>query len=196
MEDLETKNNDEEILIKENQPIDTKKEILSWLKYILIALVISFLLITFVIQKTKVNGMSMYSTLNDGDSMFVDKISYRFSDPKRFDIIVFPHPDKSRDINLIKRIIGLPGETVQIKDGEIYINNKKIKDPHRYGENINPGRANSKIKLGDDEYFVLGDNRENSSDSRFENVGNIKFDTIIGKAFVRVSPNFEFFINN
>lgn len=166
------------------------KEILSTGMYLLAVLLITYLLITFVGQRTEVIGNSMQPTLNDGDNLIVDKISYRLRDPERFDIIVFPFVYKESTY-YIKRIIGLPGETVQIKeDGSIYINGELLQES--YGmevikENLR-GRAKEPITLGEDEYFVMGDNRNNSSDSRVAEVGNIKRDQIIGRAWMRVWP--------
>jgi signal peptidase I len=136
----------------------------------------------------------MEPTLSDGDNLFVDKISYRFKDPERFDIIVFPFQYKE-DTYYIKRIIGLPGETVQIDtDGNIYINGEILQES--YGKEVikpeNIGRAVEPITLGEDEYFVMGDNRNNSSDSRTEMVGNIHRKDIIGKAWIRIWPFSEF----
>lgn len=172
------------------------KEILSTSLYLLIVLAITYLIVNFVGQRTIVNGASMEPTLygtdkNDpdkvGDNLIVDKITYRFEDPKRFDIIVFPF--QYSDEFYIKRIIGLPGETVQIdKDGVIYIDGEVL--PEGYGKEVisDPGRAAEPIVLGEDEYFVLGDNRNNSADSRSEVVGNIKRDNIIGRAWMRIWP--------
>ena len=122
----------------------------------------------------------MYPTLHDDDNLIVDKVSYRFSDPRRYDIIVFPY--RYKDMYFIKRIIGLPGETVQILDGYVYIDGKKL-DEHFCDEKIqNAALASDPITLGDDEYFVLGDNRNASEDSRFPDVGNVRRKEIIGRA--------------
>ena len=127
-------------------------------------------------------------TLIDGDNLIVDKITYRFSDPKRFDVVVFPfkgNPQKQ----YIKRIIGLPGETVKIDEkGTIYINGEVLEEDYGKETILNPGRAATEIVLGDEEYFVLGDNRNNSSDSRAIEVGNIKREEITGRAWVRIFP--------
>ena len=136
----------------------------------------------------------MENTLHNGDNLIVDKLSYRFHDPERFDIIVFPFQYQANTY-YIKRIIGLPGETVQImEDGRIYINGEKLEES--YGrEVIQPetiGRAAEPIVLGEDEYFVMGDNRNNSSDSRTDIVGNIKREDIIGKAWLRIWPLSDF----
>ena len=122
------------------------------------------------------------------DRLILDKISYRFSEPQRFDIIVFPFQYAEKTF-YVKRIIGLPGETVQIDlQGNIYINGQILNED--YGkETINfAGLAVEPITLGDDEYFVMGDNRNNSSDSRDPSVGNIRRSNIIGKAWVRIWP--------
>ena len=166
------------------------KEILSTGIYLLAVLIVTYLLITYVGQRTAVIGNSMQPTLNDGDNLMVDKISYRFKDPERFDIIVFPFVYKESTY-YIKRIIGLPGETVQIdEEGKIYINGELLQES--YGKEIikeeNRGLAAAPITLGEDEYFVMGDNRNNSSDSRLAEVGNIKRDQIIGRAWVRIWP--------
>ena len=97
------------------------RELGGWLLYLLVIIGLSFLIITFVGQRSRVDGSSMETTLSDGDNLIVDKISYRFRDPKRYEIIVFPYQYKENTY-YIKRIIGLPGETVQVKDGYVYIN--------------------------------------------------------------------------
>lgn len=168
--------------------MDIKKEALSWIFYILFVIVLTYLIITFVGQRTVVDGSSMNATLSDGDQLIVDKLSYRFTDPKRFDIIVFP-PQGAPNEHYIKRIIGLPGETVQIdREGNIYINGEILEEDYGYETIQNPGRAIDPITLGDDEYFVLGDNRNNSTDGRTEKVGNVKRSDITGRAWVRIWP--------
>ena len=163
-------------------------EILSLLLYIVIVFGICFLIITFVGQRSRVSGSSMEPTLSDGDNLIVDKISYRLHDPERFDIIIFPY-QYEENTYYIKRIIGLPGETVYINDaGEIYINGTLLKENYGLETIQNPGLASEPITLGDDEYFVMGDNRNNSTDSRFASVGEIKRQDIIGKAWVRIYP--------
>ena len=133
------------------------------------------------------SGQSMENTLHDGDNLIVDKISYRFRDPKRYEIIVFPY-QYEKNTYYIKRIIGLPGETVQVKDGYVYIDGEKL-DEH-YGKEVmnSAGIAENPIKLGEDEYFVLGDNRNHSSDSRDPSVGVLHRKDLIGRAWVRIWP--------
>lgn len=164
------------------------KEICSTLIYILIVLAATWLVITFVGQRTQVKGSSMEPTLSDNDNLIVDKLSYRFNDPQRFDIIVFPFQYEENTF-YIKRIIGMPGETVYIDEaGTIFINGEELKENYGREVMLSPGRAGESIMLGADEYFVLGDNRNNSSDSRDPSVGNIHRDKIIGKAWVRIWP--------
>ena len=162
-------------------------EILSFLLYVVVVVVITFLIIHYVGQRTYVSGSSMENTLSDGDNLIVDKITYRFSDPKRYDIIVFPY-QYEENTYFIKRIIGLPGETVQIVDGIIYIDGEALQES--YGREVmkNSGLAADPVTLGEDEYFVLGDNRNDSTDSRDPSVGKIPRDRIIGRAWVRIWP--------
>ena len=164
------------------------KEVLSTSLYILIVLVLTLLLVKFVGQRTVVNGSSMETTLTDRDNLIVDKLSYRFGDPQRFDVVVFPYQNK-KNIHFIKRIIGLPGETIQIdNNGNIYINGELLEEHYGFEKMEYPGVAAIPITLGENEYFVLGDNRNDSRDSRFEDVGPIPRSMLIGKAWVRFWP--------
>jgi len=177
---------------EENKMKHVLKEILSISIYLLLVFCAAYLIVTYVGQRTQVSGSSMETTLSDGDHLIVDKISYRFEDPERFDIIVFPY-QYDTDTYYIKRIIGMPGETVQIDDsGNIYVDGELLEEA--YGREViqNPGRADDPILLGDDEYFVMGDNRNNSSDSRDPSVGNIHRKDIIGRAFIRIWPSSKF----
>ena len=164
------------------------KEILSTSLYLLVVLALTFLIVTYVGQRTKVIGSSMEPMLEDGDNLIVDKISYRFEEPRRFDIIVFPFRYEEKTY-YIKRIIGLPGETVYIDEsGAVYINGEVLKESYGKETIIDPGRAFEPVVLGEDEYFVMGENRNNSSDSRDHVVGNIHRDEFIGKAWMRIWP--------
>ena len=149
------------------------RESVSFILYLIVIVVLTFLMIRYVGQRTRVDGSSMENTLTNGDNLIVDKISYRFHEPERFDIIVFPYQYKE-DTYFIKRIIGMPGEELVESYGR-----EVIKDP---------GLASDPITLGEDEYFVMGDNRNYSKDSRFPDVGNIKRADIIGKAWLRIYP--------
>ncbi|MDR2045023.1 MAG: signal peptidase I [Clostridium sp.] len=173
--------------------IDRKKvvkEIISTGLYLLGVLLFTYFFVTFIGQRTEVNGDSMETTLANGDQLVVDKISYRFREPQRFDIIVFPFRYLP-DTHYIKRIIGLPGEIVQIDEaGTIYIDGEVLEES--YGREIisaqKRGLAVLPVILGEDEYFVLGDNRNNSADSRDALVGNIRRGDIVGRAWLRIWP--------
>ena len=163
------------------------KELSGWLLYIVLIIALTWTVVTFVGQRTEVSGSSMETTLSDKDQLIVDKMTYRFRDPKRYDIVVFPYQYQDNTY-YIKRIIGLPGETVQILSGMVYIDGMRL-DEH-YGNEImeNPGIAEEPLTLGEDEYFVLGDNRNNSSDSRASDVGLIHRKDLIGRTWIRVWP--------
>ncbi len=164
------------------------RELGGWLLYILIIIGLTYLIITFVGQRTRVSGSSMETTLSDGDNLIVDKLSYRFQEPKRFDIIVFPYQHEENTF-YIKRIIGLPGETIQVVDGYTYVNGELLSSDVYGAEVMNSaGMAAEPILLGEDEYFVLGDNRNHSSDSRDPSVGVLKREHLVGRAWVRIYP--------
>ena len=172
-----------------DEEISLKEEIIDIITYIGIAFFLVAIIIQFVVQRDVVDGESMMNTLKDEDNILVDKLSYQFSDPKRFDIVLFPYGEGELEIYLIKRVIGLPGETVQIsRSGDIFINGEYLAES--YGkEEISPDKrylAAEGYTLQDDEYFVMGDNRNDSYDSR--QIGGIKRKDIIGRAFFRIFP--------
>ncbi|MGN0291869.1 MAG: signal peptidase I [Lachnospiraceae bacterium] len=178
--------------MSEEKERSTGKEILSFVIYFAVVIVAMFLIIHYVGQRTEVSGSSMENTLSDGDNLIVDKISYRFHEPERFDIIIFPYQYEA-DTYYIKRIIGMPGEKVRIDDaGNIYINGEILKESYGREIILDPGIAKDEIILGEDEYFVLGDNRNNSSDSRDPSVGIIHKEDIIGRAWLRIYPFDDF----
>lgn len=164
------------------------KEFAKFLLYLLLVCLFTYGTIKYVGQRTVVEGTSMEPALSNGDHLIVEKLTYRFTSPKRFDIIIFPYQHKE-DTFYIKRIIGLPKETVKIDEkGIIYINGEELIES--YGKEViqNAGMAANEITLGEDEYFVLGDNRNNSSDSRYEDVGKIKRSDVKGRAWMRIYP--------
>lgn len=164
------------------------KEIVGMILYVVAVFAVCFFIITYVGQRTKVEGSSMEPTLSNGDNLIVDKISYRFRNPERFDIIIFPYKYE-KDTFFIKRIIGMPGETVWINNsGEIYINGVLLSENYGLETIKYAGLASTPITLGKDEYFVMGDNRNDSTDSRFDVVGPIKRKEIVGRAWVRIYP--------
>lgn len=160
--------------------------LMKWAIDIIVVIGIALFLVVYLGETSTVVGYSMEPSLVNGDRLLVNKLEYELSSPKRYDVVVFqPNIDTSH--YYIKRIIGLPGERVQIKDGRIYINDQELIEPMEMDPIISSGLAEEEILLGADEYFLLGDNRNNSEDSRFSNVGNVKHDNIIGKAWILIT---------
>ena len=159
---------------------------------IITAFVLSAFINSNVAHQTTIKGESMEPFLKNDDSVIIQKLSYYWDDPERYDIIVFPvagEDENGKRIHYIKRIIGLPGEVVQIIDGKVYINGKKLDDDIYSDEEItDPGIAESPVQLAEDEYFVLGDNRNMSTDSRYTYVGMVKRKDIEGEAWCCIWP--------
>ncbi len=173
---------------KESKKGNSKGLLFDLIFYAILLVICIYILPNYVLQRTIVDGSSMVNTLYDGDHLFVEKLTYRFNGLDRFDIIVFyPYGRENKDY-YVKRIIGLPGETVQIIDSDIYINGEILEEDYGKDPIYDPGRASEPITLADDEYFVLGDNRSNSRDSRTEEVGNVKLKDIGGRAILRIKP--------
>lgn len=157
--------------------------------YGLIIYVCLFFVPEYVLQRTQVEGPSMEDSLHNNDFLMVEKISYRLDALKRFDIIVFyPYGREYKEEYFVKRLIGLPGETIQIKGENIYVNGEVLEEDYGKDPITNAGIAEEPITLGEDEYFVLGDNREISLDSRYEEVGVLSKKNIGGKAIIRIWP--------
>ncbi|MGN0240785.1 MAG: signal peptidase I [Candidatus Weimeria sp.] len=147
---------------------------------------VGFFIAHFLVQRTVVHGDSMEPVLSDGDNLLVDRRAT--TRIRRNDIIVFTYLYEKKTY-YIKRVIGLPGETVQITDsGDILIDGKKLDDTYGTEKITDAGLARYPVKLGADEYFVLGDNRNQSEDSRFSDVGNVRTEQIVGRAFFRFFP--------
>ncbi len=166
------------------------KSLLGLVLYILLIFGAAYLLGHYVVGQVEVDGPSMNDTLQDLDRVMINKFTYRLKDPKRFDVIVFKYAYDT-DTDYIKRVIGLPGETVQINaDGEIFINGQLLEE--NYGKEVieDPGIAEDGITLGKHEFFVLGDNRNNSSDSRDPDVGAVSKSQIKGHVWLRLKPAF------
>lgn len=158
---------------------ETKKELIIYGSIIFAIILIR----TFIITPVRVNGTSMYQTLNNGEIMLLDKISYNFNDIKRFDIVVV----KTEESKIIKRVIGLPGETLKYENNILYINGQEVKEPYlkEKTEDFNITERGYK-KIPQDCYFVMGDNRDNSNDSRM--IGCVKKNQIEGKTSLVVFP--------
>lgn len=167
-----------------------RREIREWTEAILVALILTLVIRTFVVQAFKIPSESMYPTLMVGDKLFVNKFIYRFRDPQRGEVIVFKYPENpSKDF--IKRVIGIPGDSVEIRNGSIFINDKKWIHPDEIRENLYYNQepyagAGQKLVIPTDAYFVLGDNSISSRDSRYW--GFVPKDLLVGKAFVRWWP--------
>ena len=164
------------------------KEIVIWLLLIVLTITASYFITTNVFVKTAVAGVSMEPTLMEGQVVIVNKIEYYLKSPKRNDVIVYKQSNREHSYYEIKRVIGLPGETVKIKNGIIYINDEALKEKVKTETIENAGLAEEGIKLDDNEYFVLGDNRNDSEDSRFASVGNVLKNEILGKAVAIEKP--------
>lgn len=174
---------------KQTREYNVLQESLKWIIDIIVFACLVIMFTTHLANPMTIIGHSMETELNNNDKVLINKFEYRVSKPDRYDIIAFkPLDSDGNDNYLVKRIIGLPGEKVLINEGKIYINGKVIKDDVVKGTIYNPGIAKTEITLGKNEYFVLGDNRNNSEDSRQENVGMVKEEEIIGPLWMIYSP--------
>ena len=167
---------------------DKGRPIFTWIFQIAVTLVLAAVVAIFFFQSITMQESSMEPTLETGERFFVNKLIYKFTSPDRGDIIAFTK-DGSDDAPIhIKRVIGLPGETIEIRDGVIYIDGEEYEEKGDLPQITNPGLAEDGVTLGNDEYFVLGDNRNNSEDSRFAEVQNIDKKYIEGKLWFCIYP--------
>lgn len=164
------------------------KEVCVWAAEIAITLMLAFTAVYFVGLRTSVVGQSMAETLNGGEEILVNRFIYKVTNPEPNDIIVFLPNGNEKSHYYVKRVVAVPGDTVLISDGKLYVNGELFKEEAAVEDIEEAGLASEEITLGADEYFVLGDNRNNSEDSRYANIGNIKKDYIIGKAWFRAAP--------
>lgn len=203
-EDIKARDKDIEEAVTDNEEEEEEEptfveELLSWVWTIGSAVVLAFLITTFLIVNAKVPTGSMENTVMTGDRLIANRLSYLFSDPERYDIVVFKYPD-DESVLYIKRIIGMPGDTVEVRDGHVYVNGDPeplredfLKEPMEYSHDgyIIPGEGVYEVPEGC--YFMMGDNRNHSSDSRFWNQHFVKREKILGKAVFRYFPRFKIF---
>jgi len=171
---------------------DLLRSILIWAFQIVLVCAFAFVFVWYFGKKIDNNGDSMRPILESGDTILVNRIIYDASAPKRGDIIVFRPNGDQHSYFYIKRIIGLPSETIEIKDGAIYINGEVYEEAYETSPLTEAGIAKNPVHLAGDEYFVLGDHRENSEDSRMADIGNVKVTEIEGKAWFITSPHNKF----
>ena len=172
---------------------DLVREIVKWAFHITIVCFIAFVIVWYFGLKVSVIGDSMKPVLRNGDVTLINKLVYNMSTPNRGDVIAFKLDGNEGSHYYIKRIVGLPGEKIQIQDGKILVNGKEIKEKYVTTAIDEVGLLSEPMKLGNNEYFVLGDDRQNSEDSRNVDVGNVKRTDIVGKVwFVIAGENFGF----
>ena len=175
---------------KVNLPV--MKNAVVWMLEIAIVLAIAFVFVYYIGFRTSVVGQSMAPTLENKQEILVNRFIYSISDPKPNDIVVFLPNGNEKAHYYVKRVIGVPGDTVQIKDGAVYVNGELFEEKVETAAILDAELASEKSVLEEDEYFVLGDNRNNSEDSRYANIGNVKKEYMIGKAWFIVSPYQKF----
>lgn len=168
----------------QKKPVNVKKEIIEWVKALSVALIAVLLIRTFIFTMIRVDGNSMMETLHDGDRIASTIIDLKLNGPKRGEIVICTYPGGKHLV--IKRVIGMPGDTVAVVDGQTLLNGVPLDEP--YVEHPKDGEFFPPVTLGEDEYFVMGDNRAVSRDSRDPSVGPLKRDAISAKAQLRVWP--------
>ncbi len=165
------------------------REIAEWFFLVFTAVLIAAVLVFSVGMRTRVIGVSMEPGLYNGQEILINHFLYKIVSPKRGDVIVFLPNGNQNTHYYVKRVVGLPGETVQIKDERLYINGVLAEEDEVYDKMADAGIAENEILLGIDEYFVLGDNRNNSEDSRSGNIGPVKRENITGKAWFHMASS-------
>ncbi len=179
-------------LPKWNLNLEFVPEALAWIFKIAVVCLLAFVIVLYFGQRVSMVGDSMKPILRNGDVVLVNRIIYNATPPKRGDIVAFKPKGNENSHYYIKRIVGLPGETVEILENDIYIDGEKLEEDYETTNIDNVGIVSEKIQLGSDEFFVLGDDRENSEDSRNADIGNVKRSYIYGKAWFVVSPKESF----
>ena len=168
--------------VEETTPL---RRAIKWIVDIVVVISLAWFVAYGFGTQIKVAGQSMAPLLQGEDVVLMDRLVYDFGKPERFDVVVFEREDHKSNV---KRVIGLPGEVVQIIDSIVHIDGKKLEAEEGLDTAVLPGLAENPVTLGEDEYFLLGDNREGSEDSRFANIGNVKRDQIQGKIWLRLMP--------
>ena len=167
-----------------------------WVFEIAVVCLFAFVAVWYFGQRVSTVGDSMSPVLRNGDVVLVNRIVYNATTPKRGDVIVFKPKGNENDHYYIKRIVGLPGETIETIENRVYIDGERLEEDYETTNIDDVGVVDEKLKLAGDEYFVLGDNREQSEDSRDADVGNVKREYIYGKAWFVITPGDEFgFVN-
>lgn len=161
------------------------RNIIHWIVDIIVVIALALFLVYGFLGQVMVSGHSMSPALNAEDMCLVNRLGYDLGNPKRFDVVVFERADTGQEN--IKRVIGLPGDRIQIMSGAVYVNGFRLED-ERIGTVSLPGIAENPVELSEGEYFLLGDNADSSEDSRFANIGNVKREMIKGKIWFRLKP--------
>ena len=164
------------------------REILEWIFVVVFAVGVALIIRTFIFEPVRVDGESMLRTLYNNEYMIVTKYQYLFNDPDRFDVVICHYPERG-NTNFVKRIVGVPGDTIEVKDATLFVNGEPVDEPHIVNK---PSYTMSAITVGEGHYFVLGDNRPNSNDSHNPNVGQLERKQIIGKVRLVVWPFNDF----
>lgn len=149
---------------KKKEPVNVKKEIISWVLTLGVAIVLSLVVRTFLFEPIRVDGESMCDTLQNGEIMLVTKPEYLTGDPQRGDVVICKYPGRTE--NFVKRVMGIPGDVIEIRSNVVYRNGEALDEPYLTPERNDNGFSMAPFTLGEDEYFVMGDNRDNSHDSR------------------------------
>ena len=160
------------------------RKICGWIVDVVVALAFAWFCLVFFGTQVTVNGQSMQPLLTSGDIVLMNRLTYEIGKPDRMDVVVFEREDQKTNV---KRVVAIPGDVVQIIDGELYVNQEQVSLPEDRKISLS-GLAENPVKLEDKEYFLLGDNPDSSEDSRFSNVGNVKFRQIKGKVWLRIQP--------
>lgn len=187
--------NNEKIKIQKNKK-EVKKDslkdtIIDWIKTILTALVIALVLKLFIVDATRVSGKSMLNTLHHDDMLLVNKIGKHFTSYKRGQIIILDAPDYPNRL-YVKRVVGIPGDTISLKDDKVYLNGEELQEPYTSVDYTLPGFDGVEWQLSENEYFVMGDNRLEGASNDSRNFGPITKDDIVGHAFFRIYPFSDF----